>query len=232
MTATIALAAALALGAPASGAAETSAARAHHAVLCQHRHGHTLLRRGAVRVFEAAGPTGADVYGCVKGAANVVSLWEAGPETPYGGAEKSGAVKQVAGRFVAAEALTDNQYEHSSSLTVFDLRDGASYELEGTVEPISQPSPPKATKLERFVLGGDGHTAALYATYAPSAATATGSPAGQQSPTGQELVLLGFRHFEQVLASGAPASIAPASLAFNGAAVSWSENGVPRSAAG
>jgi len=40
-----------------------ASAKHHHKLLCQHKHGHTILHKGQVRVFSSAGT----VYGCVKG---------------------------------------------------------------------------------------------------------------------------------------------------------------------
>ncbi len=81
----LALALALAAGAAAAGAlaapapaAGTGAARSasRRPVVCQRRRGHTILHRGVVRVFKAAGPIYPAVYGCVQGSSRVVLLWE------------------------------------------------------------------------------------------------------------------------------------------------------------
>jgi hypothetical protein len=233
--ATVAVSAlALAAGAAAAGAlaAPTPAARrgaassaAHHAVVCQHRRGHTILRRGAVRVFKASGPIYPTVYGCLEGSTRAVPLWEVVPG-PGPSPDKTGSVKHVAGRFVAVETSTSNQYEYNQALEVFDLRSGASYGISGVQEPIDEPGGMGAPRLETYVLADNGRTAALYATFA-AAGTSSGS-----TPTGQLLEVLGFHDFHQVLATTGPNTIAPASLTFNGQTVSWTQNGEQHSASG
>jgi hypothetical protein len=202
---------------------------AHRPVACQHQAGHTILRRGVVRVFKQVGPDGALVFGCVKGSTRAVMLWEVGPEVAPGVVETSGSVGQVAGRFVAVEATTSNQYEYNSSIEVFDLRSGAHYPIEAVREPIDEGAPPWAPRLERYVLAGDGRTVRLYGP--PVSATgAPGAPGAPTTPAPQTLDLLGFHHFERQLATGPPGAIAPASLAVHGATVTWTQNGEQLSA--
>jgi hypothetical protein len=208
---------------------------AHRPVACQHQAGRTILRRGAVRVFKQAGPGGALVFGCVKGSTRAVMLWEVGPEIAPGVVETSGSVRQVAGPFLAAEATTSNQYEYSQSIEVFDLRSGAHYPIAAVREPIDEPAPPGAPRLERFVLAGDGRAARLYgppasATGTTGATGVTGAPGTSTTPATQTLDLLGFHHLDRQLATGPPGSIAPASLALNGTTVTWTQNGARQSA--
>jgi hypothetical protein len=214
---------------------------AHHPVACQHQAGRTILRRGAVRVFKQAGPEGALVFGCVKGSTRAVMLWEVGPEVAPGVTETAGSVRQVAGPFLAAEATTSNQYEYSQSIEVFDLRSGAHYPIAAVSEPIDEPAPPGAPRLERFVLAGDGRAVRLYgppasatgttgATGSEGATGVTGAPGTTTTPATQTLDLLGFHHLDRQLATGPPGSIAPASLAFNGTTVTWTQNGARQSA--
>jgi len=210
---------ALAAAAPAAGAQAP-----HHQLACQHRRGRTILRRGEVRVYKAAGPVYTAVYGCVIGSARTVQLWEvvpgAGPAP-----QTTGSVKRVAGPFVAVETSTSNQYEHTQTLQVLDLRSGAGYTLSATVEPIDEPVA-LAPRLEAYVLAADGRTAALYATFPTGASTGSAAP----SPTGQILEVRGLHAFRHVLATAGSGAIVPASLAFNGETASWTQGGEARSA--
>jgi hypothetical protein len=208
-----------------------SASAAHHAVVCQRRRGHTILKRGVVRVFKAAGPIYPAVFGCVKGSTRAVLLWEVTPG-PGPGPETTGSVKQVAGRFIAVETSTSNQYDYEQGIEVFDLRSGASYAItgmSGSVEEAAglEPSRPQPPTEEAYVLAPDGRTAALYATY-PAPATASGS--SSPTATGQLVEVLGFHDFHAVLATTGPNVIPPASLAFNGTTVTWTQDGEQRSA--
>jgi hypothetical protein len=233
---TLSVLAALGVSAPGASAAGAphSMSAAHHAILCQHQTGRTILRRGAVRVFKQVGPEGALVFGCVKGSTRAVVLWEVGPEIAPGVVETTGSVRQVAGRFLAAEATTSNQYAYSQSIEVFDLRSGAHYPVAAVQEPIDEPAPPGAPRLERFVLAGDGRTVRLYGP--PANATgrtgATGATGTSTSTTAavQTLDLLGFHHLDRQLATSPPGSIAPASLAVNGDTGTWTQNGEQQSA--
>lgn len=159
MVAAVLTAITLTSGASAASAHATSAPAAssvtHHAVVCQRQRGRTILHRGVVRVFKAAGPSYPAVYGCVEGSTRRVLLWEVGAEIPGAGPERTGSLKQVAGRFVAVEAVTS---------------------------------------------------------------------------TGQVLDLIGFHNFSRQLATSPPGGIEPASLAFKGQMVTWTQDGEQRSA--
>jgi hypothetical protein len=72
--------------------------------------------------------------------------------------------------------------------------------------------------VEAFTLGPDGRTARLYDTFAANA-----SPSA--TPTGQVLDLIGFHHFRRQLATSSPGGIVPASLAYDGHTVTWTQNG-------
>ena len=78
--------------AAASGAATRSPK--HHTIRCQHLRGHTILRRGSVRVFTASGT----VYGCLAGRKLAWGLWESEHNLTQA---RTGSVRQVAGRFLA-----------------------------------------------------------------------------------------------------------------------------------
>jgi hypothetical protein len=210
---------------PAAASAVTAASSPRHAVVCQHRPGHTILHHGVVRVFKAPGAPYPTVYGCVEGSTRAVALWEAPAAETMATPQRSGAVKQVAGRFVAIESTTSNQYEDAQSIQVFDLGSGARYDLASEQEPLGQTSVPAGRHLETWVLGADGRTAALYGTYAAG-------PSAGANPTGQVLDLLGFHSSSSQLAAGPPGAIAPASVAFNGATVTWTQDGEPHSATG
>ncbi len=219
---------AFAPGASAAGA-RSPAQAAHHAILCQRQAGRTILRRGAVRVFKQTGPEGALVFGCVKGSTRAVMLWEVGPEVAPGVVETSGSVGQVAGRFVAAEATTSNQYEYNQSIEVFDLRSGAHYPVIAVREPIDEGAPAWAPRLERYLLASDGRTVRLYGPPA-NMTPPPGAPGADTTPAPQTLDLLGFHHLERQLATGPAGAIAPASLAVKGSTVTWMQNGEQLSA--
>ncbi len=216
----------LALG----GEAAVVAAAAHpergHGVLCQHQRGHTILRRGLVRVLEnrAQGrlPGEEAVFGCVLGSPRLVTLWEAGPD-------RGGSVERVNGRFVLVQSDVSNQYESSTELTVFDLRSGASYGLGGTSEPLFPLSSYAEERPEIYVLASNGRTAILYEKLAVTVAAGLSGPA-TTTPTGQALVLLGFHHYRSQIATATPSAIEPSSVSFNGQVVSWTQEGAPRSA--
>jgi hypothetical protein len=213
----------------ASASAPGSMSAAHHAILCQHQAGRTILRSGVVRVFKQVGPEGALVLGCVKGSTRAATLWEVGPEIAPGVVETTGAVRQVVGRFLAVDTTRSNQYEFSQSIEVFDLRSGAHYPITAIREPIDEPAPPAAPRLERYVLAGDGRTVRLYGPPANETA-ATEDSSASTAPAVQTLDLLGFHHLDRQLATGPPGAIAPASLAVNGTTITWTQNGARQSA--
>jgi hypothetical protein len=200
------------------------AAAAHRPALCQHQVGHTILRRGAVRVFRQSGPQGSLVFGCVQGSTRAVMLWEVGPEVAPGVVESTGSVGQVAGRFLTAEATTGNQYEYSQSIEVFDLRSGAHYPIATVREPIDEPAPPGAPRLERYLLAEDGRTVRLYGPPINATGT-TGDSSASTTAATQTLDLLGFHHLDRQLASGPPGAIAPASLALGAGTIAWTQSG-------
>jgi hypothetical protein len=209
----------------ANGAVPRGAARAarHRAIVCQRERGRTILRRGVVRVFKASGT----VYGCVKGSSKAWTLWETEMHLTQ---SKGGAVKQVAGRYVAVETNSENQYGFDHSIDVFDLRDGASYSVAWVAGELGgltrgEPPTPGPLALEAFVLAPDGRTARLYDTLAPPP-----NAGAAAIPTGQVLDLIGFHHFRSQLATSAPGGIEPASLAYDGHTVTWTQNGAPQSA--
>jgi hypothetical protein len=195
----------------------------HRSVVCQHKRGRTILRRGVVRVFKRQGT----VYGCVNGSKRAWSLWET---QNYLTQSKGGAVKQVAGPYVAVAASTNNQYGFEQSLAVSNLRTGASYAVASVAGELSgvtsgEPATPGPWPLETFVLGPDGRTARLYDTFAPPPNANTAAPV-----TGQVIDLIGFHRFRRQLATSAPGGIARASLGYDGRTVAWTQNGTPQSA--
>jgi hypothetical protein len=74
------------VGAFAAGAHVAASPARQRGVICQRRHGQTILRRGIVRVFRASDT----VWGCVKGSTSVWPLWETEDDFTQG---KGGAVK-------------------------------------------------------------------------------------------------------------------------------------------
>lgn len=198
-------------------------ARRSRGVRCQHRHGHTILRQGVIRVFRAPG----GVYGCVKGRRNKVFLWQDHHKL---GEYSSGSVSQAAGHFLAIQSSSGDQYAYDTSLEVVNLRTGASYAIASESEPISgpatgNPSTPGPWPIQAFVLGSDGRTARLYETFPASSTQGYNTP-----PSGQVLDVIGFHHFRVQLATSQPGGIAPSSLAYHGHTVTWTQNGVPHSA--
>jgi hypothetical protein len=206
--------------AAASGAATRSPK--HHTIRCQHLRGHTILRRGSVRVFTASGT----VYGCLAGRKLAWGLWESEHNLTQA---RTGSVRQVAGRFLAFAESFNDQYGFSQSLEVADLGNGATYtvamlaESEGTIG--GNPPSPGPAPLEAFRLARNGRSLRLYDTFAPSAKPNFSAP-----PTGQVLDVIGFHHFERLLARSAPGVIEPGSLSYNGRTAAWTQNGVRRSA--
>ncbi len=210
-----------AAGAQRTGASAVPAGR--RGVGCERRRGHTILHRGAVRVYLSSGTA----WGCVQGSRSTWALWEPGGD---GSPAVTGAVGQVAGRFVAVETSSGNQYGSNQALEVFDLRSGASYAIAGQQSPISgspsgEPPSPGPWPLEAYALAGDGRSARLYDTFAAN--TTQGYDA---RPTGQVLDVVGFHHFQHTLASAGPGQIAPASLTYRGDTVGWTQGGSPASA--
>jgi hypothetical protein len=200
-----------------------AAAAKQRGVRCQHQRGRTIVRRGVVRVFKRGGT----VYGCVQGSKRAWALWET---QNYLTQSKGGAVKQVAGPFVAVEASTNNQYGFEQSAAVYDLRSGASYAIAHVAGELAgptsgEPATPGPWPLETFVLGPDGRTARLYDTFAPPPNPSTAAPV-----TGQVLDLIGFHHLRRQLATSAPGGIARTSLGYDGHTVTWTQNGTPQSA--
>jgi len=189
-----------------------------HTVACEGRRGRTVLSRGVVRVFSEANK----VWGCVRGNASAWELWE-----PTAGWE--GAVRQVAGTYVAVEKAISAAGSYRRSLSVTDLLSGSVYVVAHLERPLaggaesSEPQTPGPWPLEAFALAPDGYTARLYDTFAAGA----GSGA---KPTGQVLDLVGPQSSQRELASGPPGAIAPASLSCAGRTVRWSQSGAARSA--
>lgn len=194
----------------ASALANPAAAMRQSTVVCARRHGHTIARDESARIFKSRSPEGTVVYGCVQGGSKLVRLWQEGP-APQGPA---GLVKLLTGRFAAIETITSNQYEHSQTIAVFDLRSGSNYEISRASEPIDQPPKQSPLRVEKYVLGRDGRTAILY----------------ERAPTGQLLELIGFHKFSRPLASTPVGEIPPSSLTFTGKTVSWIQHGRKRSA--
>jgi hypothetical protein len=197
---------------PVSAAAAANRAKHDRAVLCQRRHGDTILRRGIVRVFGSSGA----VYGCVQGSVRVV--------------EFGGSVEQVAGRFVAEEVSKSDQYRYEAWLAVVDLRSGRSYLVASLEQPMwgeasGEPPTPGPWPLEAFALGSDGRTARLYATFSTNP-----NPSYNAAPTGQVLDLIDSHHLRRQLAVSGPGGIAPRSLSFRDHTVTWTQNGAPCSA--
>jgi hypothetical protein len=192
-------------------------------ILCERRHGKTILRRGVVRVFK----TSSGAYGCVEGSLRIVSLWGMGPED-WG---VSGfPVKQVAGRFIAVQFSAESQYEYAAWVTVVDLRSGSSYTVASLSQPTDEeasgePPTPGPWPLEAFALGSDGRTARLYDTFSTHP-----NPSYEAARTGQVLDLVGFHHFRRQLAVSGPGVIAAMSLSYNNQTVTWTQNGAPQSA--
>ncbi len=203
-----------------SGVAVARPARAvkRRPPVCQHIAGHTILRRGQVRVFRASGV----IYGCLNGSESAWSLWESG-------VRQNGSLGQVDGRFVAVQSTTSDQYEWDTSLDVVDLRSGGSYSIAGESEPLDgpaagDPATPGPWPIETYVLGPDGRTARLYDTFIPGAGAYSGTVVSQV------LDLIGFHHVDDRLATSAPDGIAPQSLAYDGRTVTWTQDGSPQSA--
>jgi len=204
----------------APGVAPASRARSakRRAAVCQRRPGHTMTRRGEVRVFRASGV----VYGCVKGSSSAWPLWRPSRR-------QTGWVAQVNRQFVAVDSRTSDQYAFDASLRVFDLRTGRSYSIASESEPLSgattgKPSTPGPWPIERFVLGPDGRTARLYERFAAAANDYSGTVIGQV------LDVIGFHASTRRLATSPPGGIAPGSLAYDGHRVTWTQDGTRRAA--
>jgi hypothetical protein len=161
------------------------------------------------------------VYGCLNGHSRRVLLWSILPE-------QYSSVADVAGRFVAVESVLSNQYTYDQGLGVVNLGDGAAYSVASLLWPIdgtpqADPATPGPWPIETFVLNHTGRTARLYSTFAPGAGPGS-------NPTGQVLDVIGPDHQDRVLATTTAGAIPPASLAYHGDTVTWTENGIPNSA--
>lgn len=181
---------------------------------CQREPGHTILRRGVVRVFRHSG----NVYGCVNGSTRRIWLWEILPET-------RGSVTQVAGRFVAFDWLRDDQYEYDHYVIVVDLRTASAYSVAELTQPLTElpegnPPTPGPWPLDGYTLGTDGRTARLYDSYVGTMFN--------QILVGQVLDLVGFHGYDRQLATGGPGAIIPKSLAYHDHTVTWTQDGSPR----
>jgi hypothetical protein len=202
-----------------------SIAAKHRRVVCQRQTGHTILRRGPVRLFKRSGA----VYGCLMGHRSTWQLWASSGD-PF--EAMSGSVSQVAGRYVAFASRASNQYTYGRAVEVEDLGSGASYTIaeineEMNIHVTGEPPTPGPWPLEAFRLGPDGRTARLYATYTPPTA---GLAERSASPSGQVLDLIGFNGSRQQLATSGPGEIAPSSLAYDGQTVRWTRAGAAESA--
>ncbi|HTA11770.1 MAG TPA: hypothetical protein VK765_00015 [Solirubrobacteraceae bacterium] len=225
--AVLALCAAAMLGAvPALASAPGALGATHRAPGCRQRRGHTLARRGEVRVYRVSGV----VYGCLLGSTHAVMLWELGAQAGGGPPETSGTVKQQQGAFIAVETISGNQYGGSQAVQVFDLENGASYTVAYEESPISgavSADPPTGGTwpLQAFSLGPDGRVARLYDTLAPAT-----MPGSGETVTAQTLDVIGFHGFQLKLASTPPEAIVPSSLVDRGSTVTWTQEGTPHSA--
>lgn len=202
----------------APGVAPASRARSaeRRAAVCQRRPGHTVTRRGEVRVFRASGV----VYGCLKDSSSAWPLWSASRS-------QTGWVAQVNRQFIAVDSRTGDQYAFDASLSVFDLRAGGSYSIASESEPLGgpatgNPSTPGPWPVEKFVLGPDGRTVRLYERFAAAANDDSGTVIGQV------LDAIGFHTAARRLATSPPGGIAPASLAYDGHRVTWTQDGTRR----
>jgi hypothetical protein len=205
---------------PAPGVAIARPARLakRRAPVCQRIPGHTMMRRGEVRIFRASGV----VYGCVKDSGSAWPLWEPSPR-------QSGSVAQVNRQFAAVESRTSDQYKFDVSLDVVDLRSGRSYSIASESEPLGggvagDPSTPGPWPIEAFVLGSDGRTVRLYEKFTAGASEYSGTVVGQV------MDVIGFHNFDRRLATSPPGGIAPGSLAYDGPRVTWTQDGTRHTA--
>jgi hypothetical protein len=178
-----------------------------------------------VRVFKRSGT----VYGCLIGSRVAQQLWTSSGD-PFQAA--SGAVRQVAGRFIAFVSEGSNQYTRSRAVDVVDLGNGRGYTIAEIEEEMSlhvtgEPPTPGPWPLQTFVLGPDGRTARLYNTYVPPTSALVQATA---SPAGQVLDLIGFNGLVRQLATSAPGGIPASSLAYDGHTVTWTHDGSSESA--
>jgi len=206
------------LVAPGVATASLGRSAQRRAAVCQRRPGHTMMRRGEVRVFRASGV----VYGCVKGSLSAWPLWRASRR-------QSGSVAQVNRQFVAVDSRASDQYAFDASLRVFDLRSGRSYSIASESEPLSggatgDPSTPGPWPVEKFVLGPDGRAVRLYERFTAAANDYSGTVIGQV------LDVIGFHKSARRLATSPPGGIAPGSLTYDGHMVTWTQDGTRRAA--
>jgi len=186
--------------------------------VCQRQPGHTIFRSGSIRVFRESH----HVYGCVRGHTRRVLLWVKVPE-------QQSSLQGSVGHDIAVQSVLNNQYGFSQSLWVVNLLDGATYPIAsygGNVETgtvSGNPATPGPWPLEGFAMSSKGLTARLYDTFAPGSGLAA-------EPTGQVLDVIGPRGYDRTLALTGPGAIAPASLAWQGSVVIWTQNGTPESA--
>ncbi len=157
------------------------------------------------------------MYGCLRGSSRLVLLWDVQ-------LEQTGSLQQVAGRFVAVRTTLSNQYTFDEAVSVFDLRNGATYSIASLTAPLGgmsegHPATLGPWPLERFVLGADGRSVRLYDTFAASV-----------MPTGEVLDVIGYHRFRRRLATSASGAIMPTSLAYHGHTVTWTQDRSPRSA--
>ena len=202
---------------PASGSAKGSAsANAGSLAACQLKHGHTVLRRGPVRIFsvKTGGGRVETGYGCLRGSRKAWKLWEFTLDI-----SQTNNVEQVAGTFIALHTTLAVNADFGESLTVFDLRNGSKYSIASIFDQSVGPQTP--WPIAAYVLGLSGRSFILAYTFGIGPMFNT---------TGETLEMRGFHHYRRTLATAAPGTINPCSLTYIGHKVTWTENGTCHSA--
>jgi hypothetical protein len=206
---------------PASGSAKGRArADAGSPATCQRKHGHTVLRRGTIRIFSitkgsvSKGEYFQTGYGCLSGSRKAWKLWEFASDV-----HQTDTVEQVEGPFIALHTTLTVNADFGESLTVFDLRDGAKYSIASIFDQSVGPQPP--WPVAAYVLGPAGRSLVLAYTFGLGPMFNT---------TGETLELRGFHHYRRTLATAAPGVINPCSLTYTDHKATWTENGTCHSA--